>query len=529
VIALVALTSCTPQLVAAKAAAPTATALPAPTQAAAVQVPASDALAALEGRLEQIYGQVSPSVVNIQVVQTVDVSSAFPQIPGFPFMPAVPDTPQKRGGLGSGFVWDKEGHIVTNNHVVADADEITVVFADGSSAPATVVGTDSDSDLAVVQVDRTADRLQPVAVADSTQVKVGQLAVAIGNPFGLQGTMTVGFVSALGRYLPVESDSQGSSYTIPDIIQTDAPINPGNSGGVLVDDEGKVVGVTAAIESPVQANAGIGFAIPSVIVQKVVPALIEQGHYDHPWVGFSGLALLPELRDAMKLAPDQQGILVEEVTSDSPADKAGLRGSARQVEIDGQPAHVGGDVIVAIDGQPVIDFEDLVAYLARKTSVGQTVTLTVLRNDKETTIQVTLAARPKQEAQQNQPETAGPGRTWLGIDGLTLTREIAQAMDLASGQTGVLVEQVVQDSPAHAAGLRGSYRAVVLDGERVLIGGDVITAMDGRAIDNALDLAALMQQTKAGQTVKLTLLRDRKQIEVPVKLAERPTSSDVPG
>jgi S1-C subfamily serine protease len=260
-----------------------------------------------------------------------------------------------------------------------------------------------------------------------------------------------------------------------------------------------------------------------------VPALIEQGHYDHPWLGFSGLALLPELRDAMKLDPDQQGILVEEVTSDSPADKAGLRGSARQVQIDGQPALVGGDVIVAIDDQPVKDFEDLVAYLARQTDVGQTVTLTVLRNDKETTIQVTLAARPKQEAQQNQTETTDSSRTWLGIDGLTLSPEIAQAMDLASDQKGVLVEQVVQDSPAASAGLRGSYKAVVLNGERVLIGGDVITAMDGQIIDNALDLAALMQQTQVGQTVKLTLLRDGKQIKVPVKLTERPTSSNVPG
>jgi len=524
VITLVALTACMPQLVAAKAAAPTATVVPAPTMSLVAQVPAADALAALQGRLEKIYDQVSPSVVNIQVVQTVNVSSVIPQIPGLPFVPSVPDTPQQQGALGSGFVWDKQGHIVTNNHVVADADKITVILADGTSAPATVVGADSDSDLAVVQVDVPADRLQPVEVADSTQVKVGQLAVAIGNPFGLQGTMTVGFVSALGRYLPVQSDSQGSSYTIPDIIQTDAPINPGNSGGVLLNDEGKVIGVTAAIESAVQSNAGIGFAIPSVIVQKVVPALIEQGHYDHPWIGFSGLALLPELRDAMKLDPDQQGILVEEVTSDSPADKAGLRGSDRQVQIDGQPALVGGDVITAIDGQPVKDFEDLVAYLARQTTVGQMITLTVLRNDKETTLQVTLAARPKQEAQQSQTESAVASRTWLGIDGLTLTPEIAQAMDLASDQAGVLVEQVVQGSPAHAAGLRGSYTAFVLHGERVLIGGDVITAMDGQPIGNALDLGALMQQTQVGQTVKLTLLRDGKQIEVSITLTERPTS-----
>jgi S1-C subfamily serine protease len=521
VIALVALTACMPQVLASNAAAPTATALPTATSAPLPAGTSLDTLAVLEGRLEQIYDRVSPSVVNVQIVQTVDVSSLIPQIPGFPVMPS---TPQQRGALGSGFVWDKDGHIVTNNHVVADADEITVVFADGSSAPATVVGTDADSDLAVIKVDRSADRLQPVEVADSTQVKVGQLAVAIGNPFGLQGTMTVGFVSALGRYLPVESSSQTANYTIPDIIQTDAPINPGNSGGVLLNDAGKVIGVTAAIESSSNANAGIGFAIPSVIVQKVVPALIEQGHYDHPWLGISGLALLPELRDAMKLDPDQRGILVEDVTSDSPADKAGLRGSARQVEIDGQTARVGGDVITAIDGQPLMDFEDLVAYLARKTEVGQTVTLTVLRNNRETTLELTLAARPKEQVQQDQTESAGSGRTWLGIDGVTLSPEIAQAMDLPSDQTGLLVEQVIQDSPAHAAGLQGSYKALVVNGERILIGGDVITAMDGQTIDNALDLTTLMQQTKVGQTVQLTLLRDGKQIEVSVTLTARPGS-----
>jgi S1-C subfamily serine protease len=381
-----------------------------------------------------------------------------------------------------------------------------------------------DSDLAVIQVNVSADRLQPVKVSDSTQVKVGQLAVAIGNPFGLQGTMTVGFISALGRYLPVASDGVESNYTIPDIIQTDAPINPGNSGGVLLNDEGKVIGVTAAIESAVESNAGIGFAIPSVIVQKVVPALIEQGHYDHPWLGISGLALLPELREAMKLDPEQLGILVEDVTSDSPADVAGLRGSARQVEIDGQTARVGGDVITAIDGQPLRDFEDLVAYLARQTTVGQTVTLTVLRDNKETTIELTLAARPKEQAKQNEAETASANRTWLGIDGVTLTPAIAQAMSLASDQTGLLVERVIQDSPADAAGLQGSYKAFVVNGERILIGGDIITAVDDQNVDNALDLATLMQRTEVGQTIVLTLLRDGKQIEVPLKLTERPTS-----
>jgi 2-alkenal reductase len=181
-------------------------------------------------------------------------------------------------------------------------------------------------------------------------------------------------------------------------------------------------------------------------------------------------------------------------------------------------------VITAIDGQPIRDFEDLVAYLARQTTVGQTVTLTVLRDNKETTIDLTLAARPKEEAQQNDTETAHSSRTWLGIDGVTLTPEIAQAMGLDSDQTGLLIEQVIQDSPAHAAGLQGSYKAFVASEGRILIGGDVITAMDGQTVDNAYDLALLMQQTEVGQTVNMTLLRDSKQIEVPVTLTERPSS-----
>jgi serine protease Do len=500
---------------------PIATTVP-PTVAPAIG--ASDALAALEGALESIYTGVNPSVVNIRVVQQVDATSLdLPEIPGFP-LPQLPESqgPQFQQGAGSGFVWDKEGHIVTNNHVVEGADKIEVTFYDGAIVQAELVGTDPDSDLAVIKVDVPADRLQPIEVTDSTQVKVGQLAVAIGNPFALEGTMTVGFVSAVGRSLPVSEDTaQGPSYTIPDIIQTDAPINPGNSGGVLVDDEGRLIGVTAAIESPVRANAGIGFAIPSVIVQKVVPALIETGHYDHPLLGLSGTTLTPDLAEAMGLESDQRGVLVADVTSDGPADKAGLRGSDRDVEIDGQQARVGGDVIVAIDGQPVKEFDDLVIYLARNTEVGQTVTLTVLRQE-EVQIQVTLGARPASEAEQPQARGEEQAGAWLGIAGLTVTPEIAQNMGLDSEQQGVLIEQVVQDSPADQAKLRGSDESVTIDGQQVLIGGDVITALDGKVIEQIEDLQTLVRQAEPGQEVTLTILRDGEQIEVPVTLGERP-------
>jgi serine protease Do len=350
----------------------------------------------LEGTLENTYAAVNPSVVNISVVQKEEVS--YPQSPDFPFFgPSLPQGPQEqyRNGLGSGFVLDKEGHIVTNNHVVAGADTITVTFYDGTTAAGKVVGADPNSDLAVVKVEVLPDKLQPVQMGNSDQIKVGQLAIAIGNPFGLQSTMTVGIVSAVGRSLPVDSgDGVGASYTIPAIIQTDASINPGNSGGVLVDSKGRLIGVTSAIASPVQASAGIGFAIPSTIVQKVVSALVKTGHYDHPWLGAALTSLNPEISRAMNLEPDQRGALVVNVVPDSPALKGGLHRDAQQLAIEGQVIPVGGDVIIAIDGQVVKQAEDLIDYLERNTAPNQQIVLTILRGGKEQTLSITLAKRP---------------------------------------------------------------------------------------------------------------------------------------
>jgi serine protease Do len=354
----------------------------------------SDTLAALEKTLEQVYQDVSPSVVYVEVLQKQAAGSS---LPGWPFetpRQSPGEMPYQRGS-GSGFVWDKAGHIVTNNHVVEGADKIEVTFADGTVVPATLVGANQDSDLAVIKVDVPAEELYPVRLGDSTQVKVGEIAIAIGNPFGLENTMTVGFISALGRTLPVETgDGAGPTYSIPDIIQTDAPINPGNSGGVLVNDQGEVIGVTAAIASPVQASVGIGFVIPSAIVQKVVPELIETGRYAVPWLGISGTSLNPDLAQGMGLNADQRGVLVVDVTSDSPADKAGLRGSDRPITVNGEERRVGGDVIVAIGGQTVETFDDLVAYLFGSAKVGQQVTLTVLRDGRQQQVRVTLGERP---------------------------------------------------------------------------------------------------------------------------------------
>jgi serine protease Do len=484
----------------------------------------SDKVAAVEGTLEEIYQDVSPSVVYIEVLQKQQVGAGLtlPFFFGNPSLQQPPEEQYQRGS-GSGFVWDKQGHIVTNNHVVDGADRIKVKFADGTTVDGTVIGTDQDSDLAVVQIDLPANQLHPVQMADSTQVKVGQLAVAIGNPFGLENTMTAGIISALGRSLPVESDGgMGASYTIPDVIQTDAPINPGNSGGVLMNEQGQVIGVTAAIASPVQASAGVGFAIPSVIVQKVVPALIEEGHYEHPWLGISGTTMNPDLAQAMKLEAEQRGTLVVEVVPGGPADKASLRGSDQETTVDGQDLKIGGDVIVAIDGQPVETFDDLTTYLVRSTEVGQEITLTVLRDGQERQVKVALGERPNGE-EQTEPATAeSTGGVWLGISGITVSPEIAQAMGLPEDQEGILVAEIASDSPADEAGLRGSYKPVTIDGQQLLVGGDVIIAWDGQPVTQMEELRALVGRASSGQEVTLTILRDGARVEVQVTLETRP-------
>jgi serine protease Do len=493
-------------------------------KAPAVELPPSEGVLALEGTLEQIYEQVNPSVVNIRVVQKVSAEDMGNlQMPFFSLPEGQDQLPdQYQSGLGSGFVWDSQGHIVTNNHVIEDADKIVVTFSDGTSLPAELVGTDPDSDLAVIKVDLPAG-IEPLALADSDTVKVGQLAIAIGNPFGLSGTMTMGIVSALDRSLPANM-GVGPSYSIPDLIQTDAPINPGNSGGVLVDDQGLVVGVTFAIESSVGQSAGIGFAIPSAIVQKVVPTLISDGSFEHAWLGISGTSLVPELSDAMGLDETQRGVLVIDVMPSSPAEKAGLRNSSDQVEIEGQQLPVGGDVIVAIDGQKVQDMDDLIAYLVGQTEVGQQVELTLLRDGKQETVSVTLMARPGTdesalaESSQSQPEAAQGAR--LGIYGLDMNETIAQAMDLPADPQGILVEQVEAGSAADEAGLQGSDQSFTYQGQEINIGGDVITAIDGQSLTGIQELRYILSLMNPGRDVRLSVIRDGRTVEVPVTLGQ---------
>jgi serine protease Do len=476
----------------------------------------------LENTLEQIYTKVNPGVVNIRVVQKVssqDLGSL--QIPNFPFF-SLPQgdeqsPEQYQSGLGSGFVWDEQGHIITNNHVIDGADKIEVTFNDGTIVQAELIGTDPDSDLSVLKVDLP-DGILPLQLTDSSSLKVGQLAVAIGNPFGLEGTMTVGIISALGRSLPA-SEGLGPVYTIPDIIQTDAPINPGNSGGVLVDDQGNVIGVTAAIESPVRANAGIGFAIPSAIVQKVVPALISDGHFDHAWLGISGTTLIPDLSTAMDLDSSQRGVLVIDVMPNSPAEKSGLQGSSRQIELEGTQTRVGGDVIVSIDDQPLNAMDDLIAYLVGKTEVGQHVNLTILRDGKEKTLEITLAARPSND-ENSESLTGSMKGAHLGIFGLDMNEAIAQTMDLPQNTQGVLVEQVEVGSPADDAGIKGSYKPFTIEDQEIYVGGDVITSIDNQSITGIKDLQNILSNMEPGDKVSLTILRDGQQIKVPVTLGE---------
>jgi serine protease Do len=531
---------------------PAALAQAEPTAAAPQQVPVAQAtggnsfLAEYQASLENVYEQVGPSVVNIQV--TSSQNSSAQQVPNNPFFNSPsPNQQVPQQALGSGFVWDKSGHIVTNNHVVAGADKVEVRFNDGTTVPATVVGTDPDSDLAVIKVDVPADSLKPVTIADSTKVKVGQLAIAIGNPFGLEGTMTVGIVSALGRTLPAsESLTSGPVYSIPDIIQTDAPINPGNSGGVLLNSDGQVIGVTAAIESPVQANAGVGFVIPSQIVNMVVPSLIQNGTFQHPWIGISGMNLSPDIATAMGLNANQRGALVEEVMANSPAEKAGLQSGSQSFDLNSQTINIGGDVITAVNGTPVQQMDDLIAYLATNTTVGQKITFTILRNGKEMTIDLTLAARPsssnaltlpvpqtpqqvppqqQQPTQPAQPQPQQPqnqGGGYLGVAGVTVDSNIAQQMNLPANQSGVLVVRVDPNSAAEQAGIQAGTLPATINGQLVLLGGDIILGVNNQAVTSIDDLRTILQSYNPGQQVTITILRNGNTSDLTVTLGQRP-------
>jgi 2-alkenal reductase len=340
--------------------------------------------------LRAVYQKVNPSVV--KVISLGDAA-----------IEAFGDDPLPQG-QGSGFIWDDEGFIVTNAHVVQDADQVQIIFYDDRTVTGEVLGADANSDLAVIEIDPTELGLVAVERGNLDEIAVGDRAIAIGAPFDFAGSMTVGTVSGLGRSIR----SLNVRYTIPEVIQTDAAINPGNSGGPLLDARGQVIGINAQIrtEGNVRANSGVGFAIPIYIAERVVPKLIEMGRYEHPFIGISGQTYSPEWSEALGFPPDVRGAYVSEALSGFPAADAGIRGGNQDTDIvtgvdirTGQPAYLqaGGDLILGINDQPVARFDDLLIYLFRYASPGDVVQLTVLReNGSETVIPVELSVRPNQ-------------------------------------------------------------------------------------------------------------------------------------
>ena len=319
--------------------------------------------------LVQIFERSEPGVVQINVKREAA------RIPG--------------AGVGSGFVYDARGHIITNAHVVDGAEEAVITFLDGRSYVAEVIGTDEDTDLAVIRVEANRSVLHPLPLGDSARLKIGEQIASIGNPFGLSGSMTAGIVSQMGRLLPQES-----GFSIPGIIQTDAAINPGNSGGPLINMRGEVVGINTAIQSTTGEFTGVGFAIPSNTVTKIVPVLISEGKYKHPWLGVRGVDIGPDYADILNLL-DARGFLIISVIEDGPAFRAGLQGSTDTVERDGREFRVGGDVVLSVDGNEVRKIDDILIHLQNEKAVGDTLSLDILRDGRTSTFVIALEERPE--------------------------------------------------------------------------------------------------------------------------------------
>ncbi|MFQ5848401.1 MAG: S1C family serine protease [Candidatus Methylomirabilales bacterium] len=322
----------------------------------------------------RLYREVSPAVVHI-------TSTALAY--DFFFNPI----PQR--GTGSGFIIDTQGYIVTNNHVVEDAQSLEVTLADGRKVPARLIGRDSLNDLAVIKVDVPGEELPVVRLGDSDQLRIGQMAIAIGNPFGLDRTVTTGVVSSLGRTLKTESGRK-----IRKVIQTDAAINPGNSGGPLLNSRGEVIGINSAIFSPTGGSVGIGFAIPINAAKRIVPELIARGRASHPWLGIKGLSVTPGISRFLGL-PVQHGVLVTRVSARSPAARADIRGGRRRIRVGNTILFVGGDLIVRVDGRRVESMDGLIAYLEDHKKVGQNVELEILRDGRRMKISARLGDIPE--------------------------------------------------------------------------------------------------------------------------------------
>ena len=297
------------------------------------------------------------------------------------------DAAGNEASQGSGFVYSSKGHIITNNHVIEDANRIDVIFSDGSRRRAQIVGTDVYNDIAVLKVNR--EKLRPLEMANSSEVMRGQTAVAIGNPFGLSETMTSGIVSAKNRNIRTEG-----GFTIPDVVQTDAAINPGNSGGPLMNIDGEVIGVNTAIQSSTGSFNGVGFAVSSNTVTRVADSIIEEGGYNHSWVGVSGIDVNSDIAQEMNLS-ETRGFLIMNVVNNSPAEKAGLRAGDRNATLNGARYRLGGDVIVAMNNTKISGIDQIHNYLAQKTQPGDRIIITVIRDGERVEIPLTLESRPQ--------------------------------------------------------------------------------------------------------------------------------------
>jgi serine protease Do len=463
--------------------------------------------------LPEIFNMTESSVV--QVTSTNPASSGLELRNGQQFLP-------DDIALGSGFVYDKIGHIITNYHVISDPNNVEVRFVDGDSYSAKVIGKDPYSDIAVLQItdDGFQKQVPPLKTSNSSSLQVGEQVIAIGNPFGLSGTLTSGVVSQIGRVLP--NDITG--YSISNVIQTDAAINPGNSGGPLLNTQGEFIGMNTAIFSNTGVYSGVGFAIPSNMVQKVVSALFKNGSYEHPYMGISGITLSPEVSNASRMN-DTKGILVVDITADSPADIAGLRGGDVLSTVDGQDIRLGGDIIVAIDNQSMRAMEDLLSYLEERKAVGDTIQLSVIRDGKPQNIDLELGPRPSQEAEATYPQEQGlteeqQQRPSLGINGVNMTPELAVRLNLTQSQKGFLVEDIISGGPADLAGIRGGYKVANINSSEFKLGGDIITKIDEADVDSIEDILLYLDTKSVGDNVQLQVIRDNQEIKVPLKLGQ---------
>lgn len=422
--------------------------------------------------------------------------------------------------LGSGFVYDKLGHIVTNFHVVdgAENNKAYITFLDGVSYEGDVIGTDPYSDLAVIKlvdVDKNIiSKLVPVDLGNSSQVRIGEKVVAVGNPFGLSGSLSEGIISGLGRLMPAGDSGESPpsplenespkilkpSFSIPDIIQTDAAINPGNSGGPLLGMKGQVIGINTAIFSSTGVYSGIGFAIPSNFLSKIVPELIKIGHYEHPYIGVNGFDITPEIAKIINLK-EAVGFLVVNVTEGSPAQTSGILGGNKTVTINGTPLRIGGDIITNIDDKPVRKVDDILSYLENYKSIGDNVNLTVLRGDDhhKKEMSMILTSRPPPQNSVIHPT--------LGVLGLDVTPEISNFLNL-SRSDGFLITSIIENTSAAKANLKGGYTVSDVNGTLLELGGDIIIRLDNVNVKTQQDIKDYLNSKKVGDSMVVTILRD---------------------